>query len=342
MLAAGPIPPSSVSPKKSVGPVSVEVRLADGSLVRMTPSAPAIEIATRYGTLTIPVEEIRRIEFAFRVPEQLEKKIAEAVVQLGNPTFRVREAAGAELLTYREMAYPALKRATSAGDAEVASRAEELIRRLEERLPPEKLKFREHDLIVTTDFPVRGRIEMPTLKAHSPHFGEVSLPLADLRTLRSLSAAGEVELTIDAARYGTTQGSEWLATEIELSAGMTLSARASGIVDLYPSGGNYKTEPDGQHNFGQTGGFTPGALLGRIGANGVPFIIGSKYNGIPNGEGTLYLRIVGSPWNNAATGAYAVKIVAEMGDIAAPRTNPRAPESVSKDKEKEFKIDFKK
>jgi hypothetical protein len=59
--------------------------------------------------------------------------------------------------------------------------------------------------------------------------------------------------------------------------------------------------PDGQQR-------AAGILLGRIGENGKVFVIGERYQGTPNQEGTLYLLIAPSPWNNASTGSYKVKI----------------------------------
>jgi len=37
----------------------------------------------------------------------------------------------------------------------------------------EKLALKAHDTIQTNDFPINGRLEMTTLKAHNPLFGDV-------------------------------------------------------------------------------------------------------------------------------------------------------------------------
>src|SRR5207248_1631937 len=116
-------------------------------------------ISTKYGKLSIPVDEIRRIDFGFRYPEGTEEKINNLVSQLGDGNYKRRETAMNELLAYRELSYPALKRATKSSDAEVAKRASELVTKLEDKLPPEKLKFREFDLVATYDFTARGKIE---------------------------------------------------------------------------------------------------------------------------------------------------------------------------------------
>jgi len=57
------------------------------------------------------------------------------------------------------------------------------------------------------------------------------------------------------------------------------------------------------------------------------FQVGAKYSGTPSDGGRLYLRIACSPWNNASTGRYAVKINpnAEGGAPTAPPPRPIKP-----------------
>jgi hypothetical protein len=57
----------------------------------------------------------------------------------------------------------------------------------------------------------------------------------------------------------------------------------------------------------------PGTLVGRIGEDGTPFVIGERYTGRPVRSGKLYLHIGPSPWNNASTGAYRVRIASGHG-----------------------------
>src|SRR6266849_5229816 len=51
-------------------PGAVEARLLDGSALRLQLREKAIELTSPYGKLRVPVEEIQRIEFATRVPEE--------------------------------------------------------------------------------------------------------------------------------------------------------------------------------------------------------------------------------------------------------------------------------
>jgi hypothetical protein len=51
-----------------------------------------------------------------------------------------------------------------------------------------------------------------------------------------------------------------------------------------------------------------GALLGKIGENGEPFVVGERYEATPEKEGTLFLQIAPSPWQCPSAGTYDVKI----------------------------------
>jgi hypothetical protein len=49
--------------------------------------------------------------------------------------------------------------------------------------------------------------------------------------------------------------------------------------------------------------------MGRIGEDGAAFVIGERYADTPRRSGTLFLHIIPSPWNNASSGSYQVRIV---------------------------------
>lgn len=290
---------------KATGP-AVEVRMADGSAVRMTLIQGTVEITTKYGKLAIPAHEVRKIEFGFRYPAGAEAKITDLIALLGDGNYRKRETATTELLAYREMAYPALKRAARSADAETAKRAGELVAKLEDKLPSEKLKFREHDLVSATDFTARGRIEAKTLLGHTPYFGEVKLQVAEVRALRSLAFGMDTTVQVDSAKYLDQAKTEWLDTDVELSGDTPVEVIASGTVRLYPGNG-YEATPKGHPSY-VTVAHPAGALLGKVGESGEVFLIGDKYTGTPKGQGKLYLRMAPSPWPNQAQGSFAVTI----------------------------------
>src|SRR5262249_48382701 len=147
-----------------------ELRFADGSAVRMTMLEPSLNVTTRFGKLTVPWSEVRRIEFGLRYPDGVLNKIETAVTQLGSPDFKTREAAQAELLRQGELAYPHVVRAGRDGTPEVMKRARAIAEQMREKIPEEKLHIKPFDSIQTSDFPITGRIEATVFRARSPVF----------------------------------------------------------------------------------------------------------------------------------------------------------------------------
>jgi hypothetical protein len=311
------------NPKEETNPNAIEVRFADGSVVKMVLLTPAVDIGTRYGKLKVPSNEIRRIEFGLRVPEATLKRIDDAIGRLGSPEFKLRNAASEELLALKEAAYPLVRQAAKSKDPEVVRRAEDILKKMTEQTPIERLRLKKQDTIVTTEFTIAGQIETAILKARTPYFGEVQLQLTELRSMRWLGSERDAHVVVDAAKHGGQQES-WLDTEIEVVADVGLEITASGTVDLWPvpgQAGVYTASPTGMlaagggvlivgGKFGQAAGgaYSPGALLGRIGKNGKVFFVGAKYEGAPTEEGKLYLRIAPSSWGNESSGTYNVRV----------------------------------
>jgi hypothetical protein len=314
-------------------PELAEVRMADGSAVRMTLTQSVVEITTRYGKLEVPVGDVRRIEFGFRYPDGVLPRIEASARQLDATDPRDREAAVQGLLEYRELSYPTLKRLAGGTDAELAKRAAEVIRKLEEKVGADRLKVKDLDTIHATEFTLAGRIEAPTLKARTTYFGEVTVQVSELRTIRFLGGTGgEAELVVEAAKYAALSQDVWLDTEVDVADGAAVEIQAAGIVDLWPQGGNYKVGPDAMPRMGTSPDGNPsGMLLGRIGEKGKVFQVGAKYSGTPSESGRLYLRIACSPWNNASTGSYTVKINpnADSGAATPPAPRPVKPKDAA-------------
>jgi hypothetical protein len=180
--AGGPAPNRIKLPTE---PGAVEVAFTDGSNLKLLLRDEKITLVTPHGKLLIPVADIQRIEFAWRVSDEDAKNIEAAVTDLGSSEFRRREAANTVLLKLREKSYPALVRAAGQKDLEVVRRAQELVNQIAAAVPPDHLVVRKNDVVYTADSMIAGRIEGTSLKAHTSQFGAVQVKLADMRGLRS-------------------------------------------------------------------------------------------------------------------------------------------------------------
>lgn len=171
-----------------------EVKLSDDSTLKLKMLDSGVEIQIKYGKLTIPFADIRKIEVGHHVTEEMGKQIDRAVSDLGSPQFRTREDATALLTGLKDKAYPALKRAANTGDAEVVKRAEEIMEKIKGLVPEAKLLVPEFDTITTNDSKFTGKITTQQLKAKSASLGDMTLKFADLAALTTGPTIDEREL----------------------------------------------------------------------------------------------------------------------------------------------------
>jgi hypothetical protein len=285
-----------------------EVRFGDGSVVRMSLLQEQVEVTTRYGKLSVPVSDIRRIEFGLHMPGGLAEQITTSVKLLGSEVYRDREGASRDLLHAGHWACSALQKACKSSDPETAQRATQLLKQITDKTSPELLRLKEEDVIHTNAFTIVGTITTATLRAQSPHFGEVALKLCDLRALHVRQACNTGELYVDAAKHGC-EPNQWFDTGVTLDPSMRLLLVVNGQVDLWPqTPGQYVAGPKGYNAVGKGGPYMAGSLLGRVGENGKPFLIGERLETSIGEEGKLYLHIVPSPWNSPSVGSYHVRI----------------------------------
>ena len=81
-------------------PVIAQVRLHDGSVVKVALLQETISIQTAYGKLAVPTADIRRIDFGLHMPKGAEEQIAGALKKLGSDTYRDREEAVREIVQH--------------------------------------------------------------------------------------------------------------------------------------------------------------------------------------------------------------------------------------------------
>jgi hypothetical protein len=303
-------------------PGSVEVRFANGSVVMMTLLQEKIEVLTEYGKLTVPHKDIRQIEFGVRTTAEETRKIDDALRRLSSNAYQEREAAVRDLVALGPRAHLRLGSAAAGEDPEAVRRVQSVLSQIRQKFHPRLLRRREDDVVRTAKFTVVGRITTPTLKAKVEEFGELDLRPERLLVIRWLVGEMTKDAVIDAAIYGSPGDRKWLDTGVRVDPYVGLRITATGQVDLWPQQpGQYMAGPDGQVGAGGGGvvvgrgrpvrlgtGTSGGELVGRIGEDGRPFLVGSRHTQTPGEAGKLYLQIVPSPWGNASTGEYRVKI----------------------------------
>jgi hypothetical protein len=176
---------------RQVGPPTLEVRLVEGGSLNLTLLDERVEFITPYGRLSIPMTDVQRIDFSTRVSQEVVEQVERAIRNLGADEFDVREKASADLLALKDRAYPALVKAAEHSDPEVARRAEELLEKIREAVPEERLTPRENDVVHTKDSKFTGKLVGESLKVMTSQFGEQRLRFADVLSLGHQVAESE-------------------------------------------------------------------------------------------------------------------------------------------------------
>jgi hypothetical protein len=179
--------------KPAQDPRTVSIAFTDGSNLKVLLAENTIDLQTPHGKLTFPITDIVRIECAYRVPEETAHSIDKMISDLGSTDFKVRESAMAGLLETKEKCYAALVRALrQQTDLEMKQRIEQLIERLKQELPEERLNVRTHDYVYTADSKVAGKLVANQFKISSSQFGQLQLKLSDIRDLKLAAAAPDM------------------------------------------------------------------------------------------------------------------------------------------------------
>lgn len=180
-------------PSVPLDPRAVEVKLKDGGVLKMSLVDDVIEIAGRYGTLRIAPVDIRRIEFAERLPAATQKQIDKALTDLDSRDETVRAAAATQLVALGRHAYPVVLKLAENKDSIPGKEAAKILEKIQDAVEEKDLSPRATDVIHTGDSTITGTIVPPALRVNTSQFGELSLKVTDIRSLRSQSLPDEEE-----------------------------------------------------------------------------------------------------------------------------------------------------
>jgi hypothetical protein len=287
---------------------TAEIRTHDGSSNRVKVLEESITIETRYGKLTVPIADVRRIDIGGQKSEAIEAKIRLALSRLGSDVHRDRELGSRDLVSLGRVAYWDVLRATKSQNLEVSTRAQTILKTILDNLPPDQVPKNELDVIETRDFPIHGRILGQGFKCQSEVFDSLPVQLFQVRSIRLRHTKDTDWVSVDASRE------DWQSSGVDADKGTLIRLVAEGTVDLWPQqAGMYQAQPRGFSCTGKGGQFMAGALIARIG-NGPAFMVGDQLEFTARDTGHLFFNIVGSPWNNASSGNYRVKVSAEFGN----------------------------
>lgn len=155
----------------------LQITFEDGSLLKAALADDAIPLQTRYGLLTIPSHEVRRIAFATRPSADEATEIARAIAMLDrDPTAK------ATLIQAGEQALPSLVAAARSDRLALTATIRDVIAAIAEAHKG-PLVVRDCDELETTSGTIRGTITLPALQIRTSQFGLLTLHMADARSI---------------------------------------------------------------------------------------------------------------------------------------------------------------
>lgn len=176
---------------------TAEVRLTDNTRIMLTLLDDSVPITTPHGKLVIPLADIRKIEFGYRLPDDVLKQIDTAIAALASNDTRDKEAAGARLLKIGPRAYPAVVKAAKSANRDLVIAARQLLEKFQEAFPEDRLPRHDMDVVHTDDAKIAGRIEITGVRVLTPQFGERVLKLTDILSVRATNAEPELEVAVN-------------------------------------------------------------------------------------------------------------------------------------------------
>ncbi len=291
-------------PPPATTAINHTVSLRSGSVLVGTIEPREWRVKTKFGHLVVPVAEIVSVQFGRAGNEERVAAVHKLIEDLASKSPERRDLARARLRNEGAFALPDLtKAAKEHADPEVKRSCKEL---LEEFAPDKANQVADDDRIETHAFTVSGRIEPTSFRVTVPELGPVNVRRNDIVSVRTQSSERFRALEVSTSH---NQLGAYLSSHVRVQKGQTLTFSATGTIG-YPSWGNQVSTPDGSVRMGSFNGLVPGALMGRIGAKGTPFHIGSKITMKAPASGILELCVVIHPnmRNQPTTGSYTVKL----------------------------------
>jgi hypothetical protein len=314
-------PPADVKkdapPPKKKAPQPPMFRLRDGTRLAGTPDLKLLHLATPYGRLEIPVNEIVQIRFAAFHDPELAARVTASVEALGSEEFDRREEAMAALRKIGAPAAEALKKALAADDEEVKTRAEKLLSEIEDDLSEadeeegkQATLTGEDDEVVTLKFTAMGRVEEEAFNLET-RYGTLKLGRKDIVSILFQDAPVS-RTTVEVPGATFSAAGKWHDAKVDVTQGEMLRITATGSLNLQNYGQN--TTPDGTRsvNGNQLEEFACGSLVAKVGEKGKAFLVGSDFQGSAPGTGKLFLGI--SIQNGEVSGSYKVEVELEGGN----------------------------
>lgn len=284
--------------KEEIDPRIIRLHLSDGSVISGKLKITALEIDTRFGRLSVPIEQIRYIKPGLDSRPKLREQVSGWLEQIASSNVEERKAASAQLTKLGPMVLQLLTELKHDASAVRAAEARAIIERIQENLDREMIDASDlttQDVVATSAFTITGKI-VPKSFALDSDFGDLNMALADV--MKADRDTGEPEeerksLSVSQDNFVTRTMKN---TGLRVTKGDRITIKASGQLSM-TRWGNAVATPEGASNTGWyiSGKMYNGALCMRIGSSGQITKVGSNLSVTATESGILHLGIAMNP-----------------------------------------------
>ncbi len=296
-VTAPPAVPAAKPPAPPVDPGVLRFHLVDGSVLIGKSATKSLDIETRFGKLTVPLEKIRWLRPGYEQQPARKARIAQLFDQLGDDDPVKRKPAATELIGMGTGLRPELERFFKDANTNRATEARVVYEKIAEQAgendqgPFERQALSAMDAIVTTEFSMLGRVAHASLTIAN-EYGTFNLPIGQVKFI---DRGGTVEQRAGSFTVNEQNiiGRQWASTKIHVDKGDKIILRASGQLQVPRFGTGAVSGPDGAANYGWyiNGKIPTGALIVRVGASGEILKAGQSFTTIAKESGELQLGI---------------------------------------------------
>ncbi len=301
----------------------VRLVLHDGSILVGELKVDSIKVDTRFGQLTVPVEQLRGFRPGLANQPERHAKLQALIETLGDTDTKKQARAKQELTLMGPAIRRRLRAALTKDDAKRNAQLDAILATLDSQAGDDDENSDSgplllEDTIDTTDFTIVGKI-VPSKFTLTNRWGTLTVKLEDIAHAR---CGGGQQL--EDQRKTLTLTGEYLAqvkfksSGIQVAKGDRIVVQADGTISRSTSS-SYRSTPSGSSRFG-TYSSNPqiigGTLVARLGGGKV-FKVGAKASIVADRAGTLRFAIAMRPdyvGRYQFLGQYNVKVRVERGE----------------------------
>lgn len=273
-----------------------QIRTANGSSIYGQVLVSNLEIQTKYGKLIVPWSDVRSVTFGVRPSPGTAERITKAIAGLASSSHKERDQATSDLKSIGELAVPQI-RGHITDDSEVRKRLDMIVEDIVRR--GGKLDNQTTDLVETDETPIRGAVSATKFSIKSKEIGTIDVAresMVGIYRVRQMS-------------FMVPASGEWIKTDLMAVRGDRLQFKADGQVDLWPQeAGKYLCGPNGYSVNDSNSGYPAGCLVFKVGVDTTFSKVGEESQFQQTHGGTIYFKVIPSPWNTASVGGYRVTV----------------------------------